>query len=163
MTIYVLDTSSLLVLHIPENSFTCNHVLMEVRNVKIRNIILGLTEGGVLRVVEPSEKYVDIVHNLCLELGEVSKLSIADIHVVSLALEFRDSGGDVVVLTDDFSIQNILKHIGVNYNIIRRGIRRRIKWVIKCSRCGAHFSEMPSDGLCPRCGDSVSRFALSVD
>lgn len=157
MTVYVLDTSSLLVLHVPRGSITCNHVLMEVRNKRIKDIVTGLVEGGVLRVAEPSVGYIRMASEVCRELGEFSELSTADVHVIALAVMLRDSGEEVAVLTDDFSIQNILRYLGIDYSVIRRGIKKGIKWVVRCSSCGMRFNEMPSEGVCSRCGGRVVR------
>ncbi len=157
MRVYVLDTTSLLLIHIPNNSVTCNHVLGEVVNSRVRRLIEGLKEGGVLKVFEPDDVYVNHIVKLSREWGEFEKLSIADIHVLSLAYQLRDAGEDVTVLTDDYSIQNILSHLGISYKVLRRGIKKRVKWLIRCRACGAVFDSVPPSGVCPFCGGEVGR------
>ncbi len=156
----MLDATPLLILYIPENSVTCRHVLAEVLNKKSRDIIRGLYEGGLVKVKEPKRRSIEFILRFSRELGEDRKISIADLHVISLAYELRQEGEDVVVITDDFSIQNILSRLGIDYRAVRRGIRRSIKWIYVCRMCGKVFKNLPSNGVCTICGGEVYRRPL---
>ncbi len=160
MNIYVLDTSALLVLYIPVGSVTCVHVLDEVRSVSVRDIVAGLVDGGVIEIREPGEDSVGRVVNISRELGEVDRLSKADIHVLALALELHGEGHDVKVCTDDYSIQNILSHVGIEYEVVRRGISRVIRWGYRCRVCGKMYESIPENAICPLCGGNVVRVPL---
>ena len=70
------------------------------------------------------------------------------IHVAVLALAV-DLGGTVV--TDDYSIQNVCRAIGVPYETaMAPGIRDRWTWAYRCTGCGRTWPTWHE--ACPTCG-----------
>ena len=62
-------------------------------------------------------------------------LSEADKQVLALALELKGSGLTPLIVTDDYSIQNVANKIGVEFtSLMTFGIKFRFKWISILSR-----------------------------
>ena len=117
----------------------------------------SILERGRLRVKAPEGRFLDDVETSSIELGEASALSDADKEVLALALELK-SLGEVEIVSDDYSIQNMAEALGIGYRgLTTRGIRRRFRWLLYCPGCRRVFEAPPPDGLCPYCGSEVRR------
>ena len=58
---------------------------------------------------------------------------------------------DPVVITDDYSIMNVLTRLGIGYETIRfRRPREFREWLVYCPACGATYRQNLKQ--CPRCG-----------
>ena len=77
------------------------------------------------------------------------KLSDTDISVIALALDFISKGKKVVIVTDDYGIQNVAKSLDVKFMpVSQKGISRSLVWGRRCTACGKETSEE----ICPVCG-----------
>ncbi|MCL2607715.1 MAG: nucleic acid-binding protein [Methanomassiliicoccaceae archaeon] len=105
--------------------------------------------GDLLRISDCTELSLNKVKDAASKSGDAGRLSNVDVSVIALAV---DLGG--VVVTDDFSIQNVCKIIGVEYvPVATEGIKRVEKWNYRCSGCGKWYKESMRD--CPICGSSM--------
>ena len=77
------------------------------------------------------------------------RLSSVDIDLLALAKDM-----DATILTDDYSIQNTAKFLGIKYKAVGlKAIKKLVKWNYKCLGCGKVFDkEMPD---CPVCGSKL--------
>jgi UPF0271 protein len=104
--------------------------------------------GDLLRVSDCTAASVTLVRDAAKKSGDIGRLSDVDISVIALAL---DLGG--TVLTDDYSIQNVSRILGVGYKPVGTpGIRKVEKWNYRCNGCGKWFKENVTE--CPVCGHS---------
>ncbi|MEM2907490.1 MAG: hypothetical protein QW739_05410 [Candidatus Odinarchaeota archaeon] len=113
----------------------------------------GLQESKIL-VKAPSEESLNNVLNVSLKTGDSIKLSLTDLKLIALG---RDLSGeyDVIIVSDDYSIQNICVEIGVKFKSLREGgIRRQIKWVKYCPACFREESKQDSI-RCEVCGTAL--------
>ncbi|MDD1758232.1 MAG: hypothetical protein LUQ22_05815, partial [Methanotrichaceae archaeon] len=81
------------------------------------------------------------------ETGDHLVLSKADLEVLAKAQEYG-----AILATDDYALQNVAIHLGlqiepIDQPIIKRLIRR-VQW---CSACGAVFE----NAACPDCGTTA--------
>ncbi|MDR0198367.1 MAG: nucleic acid-binding protein [Methanomassiliicoccaceae archaeon] len=105
--------------------------------------------GDLLRVSECTKASVSKVRDIALGSGDAGKLSDVDVSVIALAI---DLGG--IVMTDDFSIQNVCKIMNIEYRPVgTEGIKRVEKWNYRCNGCGKWYKERMND--CPICGASM--------
>ena len=80
------------------------------------------------------------------------KLSDTDISVIALALDFICKGKKVMIVTDDYGIQNVAKSLGVKFMpVSQKGISRSLVWGRLCTACGKETSEE----ICPVCGSET--------
>ncbi len=87
------------------------------------------------------------------------RLSITDILLVALALDFSKKKKDAVIITDDYGVQNLAKVMKVNYSgLMQEGIKKPIAWSGKCTACGHKTNEK----ICPECGSKVKFVAKKI-
>jgi len=103
------------------------------------------------RVEEAREEYISEVRRYVKELGEF-ELSETDVKLLAKALELKG-----ILVTDDYSVQNVASYIGIETSPIIRGkIREVIKWERRCSGCGRRVDSE----ICPFCGSEVRKKRL---
>lgn len=102
-----------------------------------------------LRVSSPSKRSLERVIKEAEKTGDSRRLSITDKEILALAL---DLGYEL--LTDDYSIQNLARVIGVPCRgIDQKGIAEVFEWQAKCIGCGKVF---PADvRQCDICGSQT--------
>lgn len=124
--ILVFDTSAFLAkyhLYVPSHGYTIYTpptVIEEVRDMENKEaLVLGL-ELSRITVRSPSQAYRERI----MKKAKKKKLSDTDIDVVALALELREEGHEVTVLTDDYALQELLLENKINVKPLRtRGIK----------------------------------------
>jgi len=105
-----------------------------------------LKEKG-LAIHAPSKESINKIHRISLETGDNGRLSIADIEVLALAADFCQEK-EVVILTDDYSIQNVAHVLHIPFETVSQpGITKRFKWIYRCSGCRKKFKE--NIKICP--------------
>jgi len=159
-TIVVLDTTSLLAkIHMYLRNvdiYVSSRVVDEVKDMENRSALeLGLDIGRV-NIEDPVDEVREYVRRKARELGEHVSLSETDIDVAALAYMLR-SCGNVIVFTDDYSLQNLLMYIGISFKPLRTiGIKNLYKYRVYCSKCG-YISMNSEEEYCPICGSKLSK------
>ncbi len=107
---------------------------------------LELLLGTKLRILSPSILSVKAVREAAERTGDIRRVSETDLEILAMAYEL---GYELV--TDDYSIQNLAKVLGVNYRgMDQTGIRQVFEWQAKCTGCGKLF---PANiKVCDVCG-----------
>jgi len=105
--------------------------------------------GDLLRISECTERSVSKVKDVAKKSGDAGRLSDVDVSVIALAIDLNG-----VVLTDDFSIQNVCSIMNIGYRPVgTEGIKKIEKWNYRCVGCGKWYKEKMND--CPICGSSM--------
>ncbi|NPA99064.1 MAG: nucleotide-binding protein [Crenarchaeota archaeon] len=159
----VLDTGALLAkYHLLANIQGAEYLIPievynEVKDAENREALeLGLAIGRI-RVEVPDSISVDETIKTAKKVGELVKLSQTDIAVAALALSLKKKYGNVVVVTDDYSLQNLLHHMGIGFKPLRTmGIRKPRKYRVFCPVCG-YVPSSPQEQICPLCGSKIIR------
>lgn len=102
-----------------------------------------------VRVSSPSEKSLRRVKEESEMTGDSRRLSDTDKELLALAL---DLGYEL--MTDDYSIQNVAKSMGIPVRgMDQKGIAEIFEWQAKCKGCGKLF---PADvRVCDVCGSET--------
>lgn len=118
---------------------------------------LFLHEQG-LSIRNPTKESIQKIHKVATESGDIGRLSTADIEVLALALDISQDQ-DAIIITDDYSIQNVSHILGIRFESINQsGITKRFKWNWRCSGCGKIFAtHVPT---CPICGASTKQVVV---
>jgi UPF0271 protein len=113
-----------------------------------------LKEKG-LTIGSPSKESMVLVNNASVETGDKDRLSNADKEILALALDInKNNDKEAIVLTDDYSIQNLATFLNIKYeNISQSGITKKFKWIYQCRGCGKKFKE--NIKTCPICGAGI--------
>ena|SRR3989344_740889 len=128
LMIFILDAAALLNNEFfsfePENKYyTTSRVFAEWRDLRSRALARSAFESGLLIVQDPCELSVQKTFERAQDSG--TDLSDADISLAALAAEFKSRGEKFRVITDDYSVQNILKKIKVNFEgVAHKKIKR---------------------------------------
>ncbi|NLI74385.1 MAG: nucleic acid-binding protein, partial [Euryarchaeota archaeon] len=81
--------------------------------------------------------------------GDDARLSPVDMEILAIAIDVKG-----MILTDDYSIQNLAKVLGLEYKSIgTKGIKEIFTWKYRCRGCGRIFNENMDD--CPICGSAL--------
>ena len=113
-----------------------------------------LQEKG-LGIESPSLTSLATVKKMAEQTGDNQRLSAVDIEILSLAVDIlKENTREPVLLTDDYSIQNVASMLGVPFqNMSQQRITKKFKWLCRCPGCGKQFSEPQK--ICPICGTAT--------
>jgi UPF0271 protein len=144
---------------VPEKQYT----VQEVKNELIAGSMAWVrfnaaVESGKLTVMRPKDSVFQDVQEASRKMGDMRYLSEADLQVLALALELKGRGLSPVIVTDDYSIQNVANKIDVKFtSLMTFGIKFRFKWILYCPAC---YRKYPSDykfKFCEVCGTELKR------
>jgi UPF0271 protein len=113
----------------------------------------GIRENKVI-IRTPREESLNYIISISLKTGDSAKLSHTDLNLTALGWELNNDY-NVIIVSDDYSIQNICAELGVVFKSLReRGIRKRIKWIKYCPAC--FREELNTDVIrCEVCGTAL--------
>ena len=163
MKALVLDTSAFIggfdPLTVPEEQYTVpevkNELIADSMNVVRFN---AAVESGKLAVKSPKNSVLDEVKEASKKVGDMRYLSEADLQVLALALELKGNGLTPLIVTDDYSIQNVANKIGVDFtSLMTFGIKYRFKWVLYCPGCYRKYPPDYKFDACEVCGTELKR------
>ncbi len=145
----VLDASALLTgRQFPGELLTVPGVLGEVRRHGMSAPLEAILETQV-RVLSPGPEALGRVRAASERTGDSHRLSPTDVALLALALDAR-----ATVVTDDYSIQNVARALGVPYEtVMEQGIADLWQWTYRCTGCGKEWPEWHEE--CPTCGAAL--------
>ena len=155
--VYVLDTSAVIAGFAPGltevKQFTVQAVLEEARSVCTKLKLETAVLAGRVEVAKPSADSVRAIRETIRKTGDV--LSKTDAELLALALDLRGNA-EPVILTDDYSIQNLANLLGIEYRrVLMPGITEIFEWEMVCPACGLKFPSNVS--RCSVCGSPLKR------
>jgi len=118
-------------------------------------------ESGKLQVRIPTDASLTEVEKSSKTVGDVRFLSDVDKQVLALAFELKNHGENALVVTDDYSIQNVANQIGLEFvPLMTFGIRYRLNWIIYCPACHRKYPADSKVKNCETCGTELKRKPL---
>lgn len=163
--IFILDASAIIggFYSKKEANFTTNNVIQEIKDLKSSILLESAIEKGFIKIREPDEKDIKEIDAIIKDSGDILRLSNVDKNIIALALKYKKKGFKPLVITDDYSIQNTLKTININYmSVLTNGIDEVINWVKKCKGCKKIY---PSDYHyedCEICGSPIFKKKIKI-
>jgi len=159
----VLDTSAFIAgydpLAVPNEQYT----VPEVKNELIVGSMPWMRfnaaiENRKVMILSPKESVFQQILDASKKVGDMRYLSEADLQVLALALELKEKGLNPLIVTDDYSIQNVANKIDVEFSsLMTFGIKFRFKWILYCPAC---YHKYPPDfkfKSCEVCGTELKR------
>jgi UPF0271 protein len=149
MRVYVIDSSVIFLKKAQYDTMvTIPEVVDEIKDENSR-LYLSILD---LKVEEASKENIEKVVKVAKRTGDIYKLSDTDIKLLAKTLDEIEKGNDAVIVTDDYSIQNVAMFLGLKIeNIIQPTISKAFKWIKVCKGCGRRV-----DGdICPVCGSET--------
>jgi UPF0271 protein len=164
--VIVLDTSAFVAgfdpLSIGDEQYTVPMVRDEImRNSMSWARFRTATESGKLRIKTPEENSVTRAKESASAIGDKFFLSEADIQVLALAIELKTKGTDPLIVTDDYSIQNVANLMKIEFAPLSTfGIRFRLQWIRYCPACHRKYPSNYKFMVCEICGTRLKRKSL---
>ena len=105
---------------------------------------------------KPSNNSLKIIEDTSKKTGDYNRLSKIDKEILALAYDFFKNNQPQLILSDDYSIQNVAEFLNLKYeSISQKGISKRFKWINRCRGCGKKFKDNIS--ICPICGANTKK------
>jgi UPF0271 protein len=162
----VLDTSAFIAgfdpLSIMHDVYSVKAVEMELAAGSLPFVrFKTAVENGKLKLKAPRAEFLRRVKESSRDVGDVFFLSDVDSQVLALALELKDSGNEPLIVTDDYSIQNVANQLGLEFApLMTFGIRFRLHWMRYCPACKRKYPPDYKHKKCEVCGTELKRKPL---
>jgi len=164
-TIFVIDTSALM----GKGNYMASDVPLattpalidEMVKRGLQDVIRMLIAAGKMQVLEPSQSSISKVESAASDLGDLQYLSEPDLQLLALALDLTGQGCRAIIITDDYSIQNVAQQLSIGFrSASERGIREMIRWETYCPGCWKVLPNHMKGDTCPHCGTPLKRRAV---
>lgn len=118
----------------------------------------NMVSTGRLKVVLPDARFDEELQGVLREMGEEKALSRADAQILALGLQLRENGAAPVIVSDDYSIQNVADRLNLTFRTLTtHGISRRYRWITYCPGCKKTYPKPPKGEECPICGTKLKK------
>ncbi len=164
--IYVLDASGLINGFYSkeyENVMTSSTV-SEIRDINTQMLLNNCMNDGLIKIVDVNYESDASLHESLLKSGDYLRLSDTDKDIVFLAMLIKKYDNDVVVVTDDYSMQNTLKLLNIRYkSVLTRGINKTVTWKKVCKGCRKEYPADYEYDDCEICGSQIITKRTKID
>jgi UPF0271 protein len=166
MKVLVLDTSAFVMGINPSafdlSSYSVTSVLDELIPNSLSYTRFGTSrDSGRLTVKKPTSSSVKIVEETSSRVGDAGVLSRADIEVLALALDLKNSNQSPAVVSDDYAIQNVSETLGIEHaSLATLGISQKFNWIYYCPACFRRYTTEDAGQTCRVCGTPLKRKVL---
>ena len=118
-----------------------------------------LKEKG-LTIYSVNKKSIDFIKKTSIKTGDIGRLSDTDIDILALAYNLKKDKKNPIILTDDYSIQNVAEFLNLKYeNLNQSKITKKFKWTCRCPGCGKTYKEHQK--ICSVCGTEIKKIVSS--
>lgn len=154
----VLDASAFIGGYRPtdKNNFTISEVTEELKDIQSKMIMENALKDRLLNILEPDHDGLTAVELTIKESGDVLRLSKTDKKLLALALNVKKIYGNVILITDDYSIQNVSKLLKIPFkSVLTSGIKEVYAWKKVCRGCKKEYDDEYSWDECEICGSDI--------
>ena len=162
---YVLDASAFIngFQLDSDNNYTVPEITEEIKDFQSRLKFDTAIEAGRLVIQDVLPECIEAVDEIISNSGDVLRLSNPDKKLISLAYMMSCEGKNVKVISDDYTIQNTLKIMGIPYSgIITEGIKGVYNWKKVCEGCKKEYDEDYPFDDCEICGSRIFKKRIKV-
>ena len=162
---YVLDASAIIngFKINSNNNYTVPEITSEIKDLKSKLTFDMLIEEGNLIIQDVPNKYISSVNDVISMSGDILRLSMPDIKLISLACMLQDEGKNVKVISDDYTIQNTLKIMEIPYSgVMTEGIKGIYNWKKVCEGCKKEYDDDYPFDDCEICGSRIFKKRIRV-
>ena len=163
---YVLDASAFIngFKINSKNNFTVPEITAEIKDFKSKLAFDMALEENKLIIQDVPIEYINCVNDIISESGDILRLSLPDKKLISLAYMLFEKGENVKVISDDYTIQNALKIMNIDYSgVITEGIKGIYNWKKVCEGCKKEYGEEYPFDDCEICGSRIFKKRIKVD
>lgn len=163
---YILDASAFINGFEPLNdlNFTTPDILSEIKDFNSKMALEMALEHKKLTITEATIESINELKEVIKESGDDNRLSSQDINILSLALNMKKDNKNIILISDDYSIQNVAKILGIKFkSVLTEGVKTVYNWKKTCQGCK---KEYPSDYKfpdCEICGSKIFKRRIKVN
>jgi len=134
--------------------YTTSMVFDEIKHIKKNHQVLEtLLETNRLKIRDPDQKSINLAIAASKITGDYQQLSKQDLTIIALCIELEGQ-----IITDDFSISNVAKNLGLKISpVMTQGITDIGKWIHYCPGCRSNHKNGKE---CPMCGTYLKKKLL---
>jgi endoribonuclease Nob1 len=161
--VYVLDASAIIGGFSSKKypNFITAAVINEIKDLKSKLILESAIEQRYIRILEPEIIDIENVSEVIIKSGDVLRLSEIDKNLVALAFRLKRESMNPIVVTDDYSMQNVLKIVKIPYrSVLTEGIKGIYGWVKVCKGCKKKYPPEYIYNECEICGTRIIKKRL---
>ncbi len=154
---YIIDTSVIICgafSYIEGEKITIKEVIDESKDYKSKAVIdTALMQNDII-LKTPTQSSINKIKT---KLKEIScNISDTDTKLLALTLDHKNKA---ILLTDDYSIQNVAKFLNLKFSSVREeGIKDIIKWKFECIGCRKVYEKNYNN--CLDCGSKLRRITI---
>ena len=163
---YVLDASAFIngFKMISTKNFTVPEITSEIKDFESKLTFDLALENGDLVIQDVPSSYIEYIDEVISKSGDSLRLSIPDKKLIALAYMLTQKGEEVNVISDDYTIQNTLKIMNIDYSpIMTEGIKEIYNWKKICEGCKKEFDENYPFDDCEICGSKIFKKRIKVE
>jgi endoribonuclease Nob1 len=156
--VYVLDSSAIIGGFYSGSDMNCTteDVLLEIKDFKSKILIESLIKEGLITISKPDEEDIVKIDEIIRVGGEVLRLSETDKKILALGLSLKKHKYYPIVVTDDYTMMNVLKHMKIPYeSVLTDGITQVFKWAKICKGCKKRYDLNYRFEKCEICGTRI--------
>lgn len=163
---YVLDASAFIngFKLVSNNNYTVPEITTEIKDFKSKLFFDMAIENGNLAIKDVPLEYINRVNDIISDSGDILRLSLPDKKLISLAYMLHERGHEVKVISDDYTIQNTLKIMDIDYSgVMTEGIKGIYNWKKICEGCKKEYGDDYPFDDCEICGSKLFKKRIKVD
>lgn len=162
---YILDASAFINGFELESkyNFTVPEIINELKDFKSKLVFENSIKENKLNIVDVDKEYIKKINKVISESGDSLRLSNEDTRLIALAMMLKDQNKNIIVVSDDYSIQNVLKLLNIKYqSILTEGIKGIYNWKKVCEGCKKEFSDDYPYDDCEICGSKIFKKRIKL-
>ena len=156
----ILDASAFIGGYRPKDNlnFTVPEITYEVKDLKSKILLDEIISDGNLIIKSPEDYYINELNKVIKSSGDDLRLSYPDKQLLALALQINEEYNNILFLTDDYSIQNVLKLLNLKFmGVYTKGIKQTVTWQKICKGCRKKYPGDTKLTECDICGSPIIR------
>ena len=164
MKVYNLDASALINGFYKEDclNIMVSSAVNEIKDINAEILLNNCINEGILKVESVDSEEYSRLNDVLLESRDYMRLSQTDKDVIALTLKYESMGHDVITVSDDYSIQNVLKLLNLEFRgVYTKGIKETITWQKICKGCRKEYPGDSKLSECEICGSPIIRKRLN--
>ncbi|RAP51281.1 MAG: hypothetical protein BZ138_05605 [Methanosphaera sp. rholeuAM270] len=135
----------------------------EIKDMNTEILLNSLIGEGTVQIEDVNYVDDDEIMEVLLSSGDLMRLSETDKTIIALALKYKRDGFEVTTVTDDYSMQNALKLLNLEFMSVRTsGIKETIQWKRICKGCRREYPADSTLEECDVCGSPIIRKRMNA-
>lgn len=127
----------------------------ELKDLRSRQLLENALAQNLVEIKNPKKETIGELEKFLKEKG-IERLSLTDKSVIALAIELKKSGENFIAITDDYTIQNCLKFLKIEFkSVIHGSIQKEIEFEKFCENCGKKPETNFTQKECDFCGGGI--------